>query len=301
MAVPQPGIFAQGTRAHHHLQFDLRPGVDDQAIRDAFRPVREPARAAGGANLVIGIGADLWRRLAPTAAPADLAPMQPVDGVDGHRVPATQHDVWVWLHGTGPDVLIDMAGAVTAALAPVADLVAERACFVYHDSRDLTGFVDGTANPPIEEAAEVALVPDGAPGAGGSHAIVMTWMHDLASFHQLPVEEQEGVIGRTKPDSIELDDAVRPPTSHVSRVEIEDADGEEIPIFRRSVPWGVVGECGLEFVAFSADPGRYRSMLDRMYGRAGDGVHDRLIEFTTAVEASLYFVPSLDDWQVVTA
>ena len=27
MAVPQPGIFAQGTRSHYHLEFDLRPGA----------------------------------------------------------------------------------------------------------------------------------------------------------------------------------------------------------------------------------------------------------------------------------
>ena len=43
------------------------------------------------------------------------------------------------------------------------DLAAEQPCFVYRDSRDLTGFIDGTENPPVEEAAEVALVADGEP------------------------------------------------------------------------------------------------------------------------------------------
>ena len=38
------------------------------------------------------------------------------------------------------------------------------------DGRDVTGFVDGTANPPIRRAGEVALVPPGEPGEGGRHA-----------------------------------------------------------------------------------------------------------------------------------
>ena len=63
----------------------------------------------------------------------------------------------MWVHGTGEDIVLDVARAVGAALAPVADLRLSQPCFVYKDSRDLTGFVDGTANPRIEEAAEVAL------------------------------------------------------------------------------------------------------------------------------------------------
>ena len=79
------------------------------------------------------------------------------------------------------------------------------------------------------------------------------WVHDLAAFHALPVAEQEGVIGRTKPESVELDDDVKPPTAHIARVVIEE-DGEELEIYRRSVPYGTVDEHGLMFFAFSADP-----------------------------------------------
>ena len=32
-------------------------------------------------------------------------------------MPATQHDLWVWIHGTGPDVTLEVALAVTAAPA----------------------------------------------------------------------------------------------------------------------------------------------------------------------------------------
>ena len=42
----------------------------------------------------------------------------------------------------------------------------------------------------------------------------MRWVHDLERFHAQAVEDQEGTIGRTKPDSVELDD--KPPTAHIA-------------------------------------------------------------------------------------
>ena len=65
----------------------------------------------------------------------------------------------------------------------------------------------------------------------------MRWVHDLDAFDRLPVAEQERVIGRTKADSVELSDDEKPPTAHIARVTIED-DGEELELFRRSVPYG---------------------------------------------------------------
>jgi len=58
----------------------------------------------------------------------------------------------------------------------------------------------------IAEAPLAALVPDGRPGAGGSHVLAMRWVHDLDAFEALPIPEQENTFGRTKPESIELDD-----------------------------------------------------------------------------------------------
>ena len=289
MAVPQPGIFAQGTRSHYHLEFDLREGTADGALCRALRGLREPPVTVGGANIVVGFGADLARRLLPNDVPADAQPFTGVSGPAG-VVPATPHDVWVWVHGTGEDVLLDVARAISACFAPIATLAAEQAGFVYRDSRDLTGFIDGTENPPVEEASEVALVADG-PGAGGSHVITARFVHDLERFHDQSTEGQQDTIGRTKPDSIELDPL--PETSHIGRVQIEE-DGEELEIYRRSVPFGTVGEHGLYFIAFSADPSRYLKMLAAMYGTSGDGLHDRLMEFTTPTSGAFYFAPSLD-------
>jgi porphyrinogen peroxidase len=288
MGTPQTGIFAQGSRSHRHLEFDLDATVEAAAVLERLAPLRQPSVTAGGANIVVGFGPELWRRIADRGVPAGLAPFPSVSGV-----PVTQHDIWVWIHGTGEDVMLDVARQVASLLAPCAVLASEVAGFVYHDSRDLTGFIDGTENPALEEAFDVALVPAGDVGEGGSFAITQRWVHDLDTFGSLDIAEQEGVIGRTKVDSVELDDDVKPPVAHISRVVIEE-DGEELEIWRRSVPYGTVAEHGLQFVAFSADPSRFEKMLRRMFGQSGDGLHDRLTEFTRPVAGSAYFVPSLE-------
>jgi len=276
MARPQPGIFAQGTRSHYHLEFDLLPGATDDAVVAALHGLREPSVTAGGSNIVVGFGADLWRRLQPSDAPAELSAFVPIEG-SGRRAPATQHDVWVWSHGTGEDVELDVARAVAMVLSPVATLAAEQPCFVYRDSRDLTGFIDGTENPSV--------------GAGGAFVLAQKWVHDLTRFHAQSQTEQEATFGRTKPDSIELDD--KPPTAHISRVVIEE-DGEELELYRRSTPYGRVEESGLYFLAFSADPSRFTKMLHRMFDVDGEGVHDHLTDFSTPVSGAFYFAPSLD-------
>ena len=292
MITPQPGVLAQGTRSHMQLEFVLKKGARMADVRAALNGFREPAVTFGGANVVVGFGPALWRRLAPQSTPESLAPFRGVKGKK-HRAPATQRDLWVWIHGHGHDIALDVARGATHALSGVADLALEVTSFVYRDSRDLLGFIDGTENPPVADAPEVALFPPDAPGAGGSIAICMKFVHDITKFQALPLPEQEGAIGRTRLDSQELADDVRPETSHISRVVIEE-DGEELEIFRRSTPYGGVAEHGLYFIAFTNAPHRIDKMLARMYGTA-DGVSDRLLDFSRAVTGSYFFIPSIED------
>jgi len=289
--VPQPGIFAQGTRSHHHLEFALRPDATDAEVLGAVRGLREPQVTAGGVNLVLGFGPALLGRLAANAVPDGFHDYPTIDGIDGTRAPGTQRDIWVWVHGTGEDVAFDTARAVAVALAPVATVELALPSFVYKDSRDLTGFVDGTANPPMEEAAEVALVPPGRRGEGGAFVIAQKWVHDLGAFHALSLEAQEDVFGRTKADSVEMDDDTKPANAHIARVEIE-IDGEEAQIYRRSTPYGTLEEHGLYFLGFSAELRRFELMLQNMFG-LGDGPRDRLTDFTAPHSGSYFFAPSI--------
>jgi porphyrinogen peroxidase len=174
--LPQFGIFAHGTHAHHFLEFDLKPGVgSDQAVA-AFRRLRTPDVSAGGINLVVAFGGRAWREAAPAMAPAELAPFEPVVGRDGHTAPATQHDAWLWISGAEPDVTWQSARAAVQAVGDAALLAAEQEGFTYLGGRDITGFIDGTANPQVRRAGKVALVPLGHPGEGCSHVITMKWV-----------------------------------------------------------------------------------------------------------------------------
>jgi len=293
MRVAQSGIFALGTGSHSYLEFDLLEHADPLTLVQLIANLREPRTTTGGVNLVVGFRPSLWARVAPQDMPTDVTDFdQVIRGVDGYTMPATQHDLWLWVAGHAYDKVFDVTREATRVLAPVADLADEVAGWTYRENRDLTGFIDGTENPSLSEAPEVALIPPQYAGAGGSIVLVQKWIHDAAAFDALPIEEQEKIIGRTKDTSIELDEEVRGPQSHVSRTVIEE-NGEELHIFRRNTPFGTATEHGTMFIGFSCDQRRLARMLDRMAG-AEDGIRDALTRYTTAVSGAYYFVPSLE-------
>lgn len=102
-------------------------------------------------------------------------------------------------------------------------------------------------------------------GAGGSFVMSQQWVHSLAVFHQLSDSEQELVIGRTKPDSVELDDERMPENCHVSRSDVKII-GESQKLYRRSVPYGGVQQHGLYCLAFSCDIARFDHISTSMFG-----------------------------------
>ncbi len=289
MALPQTGIFALGNPSHVYLEFDLAQGTDARTLTTAVADLSEPRTTMGGVNLVTGFRPELWSGIGPGGGPRGLAGFnQPVVGVDGYTMPATQHDLVLWIAGGTYDVVFDAAIGVLAALRDLAVLADETAGWSYHRDLDLTGFIDGTENPSLSAAPARVLVPSGWPGAGGTVLLLQKWFHDSAAWTALTQAEQEQVIGRTKPDSIELER--RPETSHVARTD-QDVFGT---IFRRNTPYGSVREHGTMFVGFSAEQGPLAAMLDSMAGLHG-GPRDDLTRYSRPLTGGYYFVPSLDD------
>ena len=223
--------------------------------------------------------------------PAELGPFETIEG-DGRAAPATQHDIWVWTHGTGEDVELDVARGIAAALAPVATLAAEQPCFVYRDSRDLTGFIDGTENPPVEEAHDVALIPDGEPGEGGALVIAQRWVHDLAAFH---AQRRRGAGSHHRPHQARQHRARRqarhrahqPRGDRGRRRGARDLPPQHAVRARRGARALLPR---LQRRPSAASP----RCSHRMFGTSGDGLHDHLTDFTTPVSGSFYFAPSLD-------
>jgi putative iron-dependent peroxidase len=225
--------------------------------------------------------------VAPNDVPAGLTGFdRPVVGPGGFTMPATQHDAVLWLSGSAYDVVFDTARESIAEVARFASVAEETSSWPYQHDRDLTGFIDGTENPTLVDAPEVALVPEGSPGAGGTVLLLQKWVHDVEAWESIPVADQERVIGRSKADSVELDD--RPEDSHVA-VTDQDRFGK---IFRRNMPFGTVTDHGTMFVGFSAVRDPLDRMLRSMTG-ALDGPPDALTRFTRPSTGAYYFVPSI--------
>ncbi len=287
-ATPQHGIFALGTSAHAFLELDRAPGVGPTTLATAVADLTEPDTTMAAVNLVAGFRPELWKDLSPDGIPSELQGFNaPIVGVQGFRMPATQHDLILWFAGGTYDAVFDEARAAAGSLTKVAVVADETSGWPYRRDRDLTGFVDGTENPGLSEAPSVAIVPDGRPGAGGSVLLVQKWRHDVRSWDALPVSEQERVIGRTKPDSIEFDP--KPPASHAARTD-QDVFGK---IFRRNVPYGGVTDHGTLFVGFCAEKSPLQRMLESMAGLP-NGMRDDLTRYSQPLSGSYYFVPSIE-------
>jgi putative iron-dependent peroxidase len=256
----------------------------------------------GELSCVVGIGASCWERLYGAPRPAALHPFAALHG-DRHTAVSTPGDLLFHIRAHRFDLCFELATRLADRLEGAARVVDEVHGFRSFDERDLLGFVDGTENPEPGEAAEAVLIGEEDPlFAGGSYVIVQKYLHDLAAWSAISVEEQERAIGRTKLDDIEMPDDEKPANSHVALNTIVDEDGTEHQIFRLNMPFGHVGspqaEKGTYFIGYARTPEVTEQMLRNMFIGDPQGNYDRILDFSTAVTGSLFFVPSaelLDD------
>src|SRR6185312_2879102 len=193
------------------------------------------------------------------------------------------------------DLCFELAQRLTEALAGHARVIDEVHGFKSFDERDLLGFVDGTENPEGSAARESVLIGDeDAAFAGGTYVVVQKYLHDLGAWNALSTEQQERAIGRTKLNDVELADDRKPANSHVALTTILDEDGTQRQILRANMPFGSVGngEFGTYFIGYARTPEVIEQMLRNMFIGDPAGNHDRILDFSTALTGSLFFVPS---------
>ena len=296
MSQPQGGILPEPTRSALFLILRVRnPAQDGGAVvRVSTRVPALAAKVAGTdrrSKLVctVGVGSQFWDVISPAKRPKSLRPFKAIDT----RAPNTGGDMLLHIVSQRPDLNFELAMRIMNQLGETVDVMDEVHGFRYLDTRDLTGFIDGTENPKGKQRAVVALIGKEDPDfAGGSYVFTQRYVHDLKKWATVPLMEQEGAVGRRKKDSKQLSDKVKPPTAHISRVVIEE-HGEELQIVRHSFPYGTVAEAGLFFIAYTRDLAIPEKMLSRMFGTSGDGLHDHLMDFTRAVSGATFFAPSL--------
>lgn len=284
MTLHQPGIFAPVPQAAWHLQFDLASKATPAEINAALGRL---ADAVDGDRAVVGLGLPLAQVLG-----RDIPGLHdfPAFTSEAASVPATPHALWCWLRGSDRGTLLHQARDLAHLLAPAFTLAHSLESFQYEDSRDLTGYEDGTENPQDGEAIAAAFTAGMGPGLdGGSIAALQQWVHDLDRFEAMSGDEQDASIGRRRSDNEEIEAA--PESAHVKRTAQESFEPEAF-VLRRSMPWSDCGRAGLVFLAFGHDSRAFEALLRRMTGQE-DGITDALFRFTRPITGAYYWCPPL--------
>ncbi|MBC9934053.1 Dyp-type peroxidase [Chitinophaga qingshengii] len=246
----------------------------------------------GGVCCIMGIGYDAWHRLKlPVPLPKELENFAPIAG-QKHTAVSTKGDLHFHIKGNDISICYDMTAALSSYLEPVASCVEEVHGFRYWDGRSILGFVDGTENPRGEkQRSYFGLVGDNdAAYTGGSYLFVQKYMHDLTAFKALPQEEQEKVFGRYKYSDIEMPDDVKPANAHSALANV----GDDFKIIRDNMPFGnmATNEMGTYFIAYASTFSTVKKMLTNMFVGSPAGNYDRLLDFSTPVTGTLFFVPT---------
>lgn len=290
MSQPQMAIAPDANRFAKFavLKINQEAGQVLAALKNLPHLVEQVNQDEPGAALVssISFSHSFWKQL-NQAMPAELEPFEPLGSGD-IQAPATDADVMIHLHSLRPDLHFYVLRKLISEVAQWVTIVDETDAFRYLDQRDFTGFEDGTENPKELERQEVAVIAEGE-FAGGSYMLWQRYEHKLPAWERLSIAQQEKVIGRTKPDSIELDDV--PARSHVGRVDLKE-DGKGLKMVRHSLPYGQVGAAhGLLFAAYCNRLYNFKQLLASMYGHL-DNQQDILLRFTDAVTGGYFFAPS---------
>lgn len=282
----QPGILAPIPTLARHLLFSLKPSAKADHV------LTELAAAVDGGTIVVGLGQSLILAL---GGHIDGLRTFPAHAGAGIVVPSTPAALWCWLRGEDRGDLLHATRRLQALLAPAFQLDQAIDAFQYGESRDLTGYEDGTENPKDDDAVNVAMVDGMGVGLdGSSFVVVQQWVHDLDVFEQMNALAQDDVIGRRKIDNEEIQQA--PPSAHVKRTAQESFTPEAF-VLRRSMPWMDGDQAGLMFVAFGRSFSPFEAQLRRMAG-AEDGIVDALFTFTHPVSGGYFWCPPLRKGQL---
>lgn len=275
----QPGILAPVPKVSRYLELVLRPDADPRKVLKALAARKVDDRA------IVGIGPAVVAKLKGKVPALHAFPS--LSG-PACNVAATQADLWFWLRGTDRGELVHLGNELCDMAAPAFAVSRRVDGFMFADSRDLSGYEDGTENPKGAKAAAAAIARGQGKGLdGSSYVAVQQWVHDLAHFRGLPEKQRDNIIGRRHADNAEFDSA--PKSAHVKRAAQESFSPEAF-MLRRSMPWADGTGEGLIFVAFGKTLDAYEAVLRRMTGQE-DGIADGLFRFTRPVSGSYFWCP----------
>lgn len=293
-ATVQPAILQRDMGSNQwYIHLSRTEGADLNVIKKAIFELRAQCQDQG-INLVVGFGPSLLKDV-NSVVPKDFQRYEGYKSIDGsgREAKGTQEELLLWLNHNDKGRVWKAQYDARQTLEGHMKVARETPTFIYGDSLDMTGFIDGTGNPEASRDLEVA-----ADDQGGCHIIAQRWVHDLVGFNKQSIEEQEGVFGRTKKDSTRL--AVQPAHSHLSHVELregktgDDSTPKRDEITRRSTPYAFHdGTVGLYFIGFCRNQAPLRERMRAMYGMNNE-VRDKLTDFSNPASGSFYYAPSTE-------
>ena len=301
MPTPQSGITPEANSNAQFITLTIQQDADSlvmirkacasiPALTEALAEQYPDARLSS----TISIGSTAWDKLYSSHKPEELKPFIAIEAGD-HKAPSTAGDLLLHIRSNRQDISFSLLKKIMEQFGRAVEVQEEVNGFRYLDSRDLTGFVDGTENPEGDNRASVALVDDSDSAfAGGSYINCQRYIHHLPKWEKQSVKQQEQIIGRTKKDDIEFSSEQKAPTAHIKRVNLKDDQGKSMEILRHSMPYGGAKESGLFFIAYSRTPGHFEKMLEVMIKPDRHGHYDHLMNFSTPVTGCAFFAPSID-------
>jgi len=241
-------------------------------------------------HAAIGFSKLIWSEL-DNKQPQELDRFPAFKGPETEITP-TDVDLVLHIRAMRHDASFQLTQSLFALFDDSVELVEEVQCFLYKDSRDLTGFVDGTENPQGEQRKAVALVGDeDADYRHGSYFNLMRFSHNLTKWQKEDLKTQEDTYGRTKEDNEEYPSADKSPNAHTKRTSLKDEDGKSIEILRQSMPYGNLNDQGLMFASYGKSASHFNLMLKSMILGDEQGHTDHLMRYTTAKTAQAFFMP----------
>lgn len=161
--------------------------------------------------------------------------------------------------------------------------------FTYQHHRDISGFIDGIANPQtVEQRKNIAVVPQ----TGGSFVLTQKWIHKMDIIRdQTRVGDIEDWIGRRQLNGKEITDMN--PNAHVALMR------GGLGIVRQSMPFTERNpnnddQSGLFFIAYAKSLENFDQLLTRMVnGTNGQG--DFLLMMSINTMGKYWYFPGVEE------
>ena len=251
--------------------------------------IRDPEAQA---HIAWGFGSDAWDYLFPNAPkPKQLDTFKEIKGPKYTAV-STPGDIFIHVRAKNMAVCYELMDQFMGILRPITSVEDETHGFRYLEGRAIIGFIDGTENPAGVESMDYTLIDEDQDPefVNGSYAFAQKYNHNMDAWKALSTDDQERAIGRHKFSDRELEDDEKLPNAH-NVVSKDMKDDVEHKIVRMNVPFSDPAKnlTGTYFIAYTKDFSITERMLEGMFTKS-----DRLLDFSTPVSGTLFFIPSKD-------